>query len=110
VSSRHGPESEQRRRLLRVQAELSVVIASEDGSKHPARVIDLSTGGMHLACSSVPEYGARITVVVQLQQENWALLSATVRWFTKAGFGVAFDQLNPNQAQALAAFMDQVAA
>ena len=37
-----------RRRLSRVRADLSVVVVYASGDKLPARVIDVSAGGMHL--------------------------------------------------------------
>jgi Tfp pilus assembly protein PilZ len=97
--------------VLRVRADLRIVVALRDGEKRPARVIDVSTGGMHLQADRVPEYGDPITVVVQLgESEDWYVIPATVRWFSRVGFGVAFEGLDGRQAAALAAFVDEVAA
>lgn len=104
-------DSGRRRRVTRVQADLSVVVAFKDGDKRPARVIDLSIGGMHLRCDRVPEYGEVVKVVVQLGSSgDWHFLPGAVRWFTSQGFGVGFEALDQNQARALAAFLDQAAA
>jgi len=104
-------DSGHHRRVVRVQTDLSVVIAFKDGDKRPARVIDLSIGGMHLKCDRVPEYGEVVKVVVQLRSaDDWHFLPGAVRWFTSQGFGVGFESLDQNQARALAAFVDQAAA
>jgi hypothetical protein len=100
-----------RRRVHRVRADLGVVVAFKDGDKRPARVIDLSVGGMHLRCDRVPEYGEVVKVVVQLRSSgDWHFLPGAVRWFTSQGFGVGFETLDQKQARALADFLDQVAA
>lgn len=106
----HHPDTGRRRRIQRVQTELNVVIALGDGRKLPARVMDVSLGGMHLKSATVPEYGTAVTVVGQLQKEEWALLPATVRWFTSAGFGIEFEALTDEQAARLAAFLELTAA
>jgi len=109
TSSSH--ESGQRRQLLRVRADLRIVVAYTDGDKQPARVVDVSIGGMNLRADRVPEYGEGITMIVRLREsEDWHLIPATVRWFSQGGFGVAFENLNAAQARALAAFVDQSAA
>ena len=111
LTSRGFSHSGQRRRVVRVRAQLSVVVAFPDGEKRQARVIDVSTGGMHVECSRVPQYGEELTVVVRLDEESdWALLPATVRWFSSRGFGVAFGKLDQLQARALTAFVDKAAA
>jgi c-di-GMP-binding flagellar brake protein YcgR len=100
-----------RRRLVRVRADISVVVAFRDGDKLPARVMDVSAGGMYLRAGRTPQYGEVLTVVVRLgEHRDWSLLPATVRWFTSQGFGVAFESLDAKQAAALAAFVDHVAA
>jgi c-di-GMP-binding flagellar brake protein YcgR len=103
-------ESGQRRRLVRVRADLRVAIALRDGHKALAHVIDVSTGGMHLRADRVPAYGEALTVIVRLgDAEDWYLIPATVRWFTSQGFGVAFEELDDAQARSLAKFVDQAA-
>jgi hypothetical protein len=100
-----------RRRLGRVRTDLRVVVAFGDGQKSPARVIDVSAGGMHLSADRTPGYGETLTVVVQLGTiRDWSLLPATVRWFTSTGFGVAFEGLDSKQALLLAEFVDHAAA
>jgi hypothetical protein len=104
-------ESSQRRRVIRVRADLKIVIALRDGEKRPARVMDVSMGGMHLQSDRKPEYGDAIKVVVQLRaSEDWHVIPATVRWFSRVGFGVAFEGLDGRQAAALSAFVDEIAA
>jgi len=94
-----------------VAADLRVVVAHRDGQKTPARVMDVSAGGMHLRSDRVPEYGERLTVVVRLREsDDWNVLPATVRWFSRDGFGIEFDPLDSTQALALARFLDQAAA
>jgi c-di-GMP-binding flagellar brake protein YcgR len=106
-----SPESGPRRRVTRIRANLRVVLAFRDGDKQPARVIDISTGGMNLRAARIPEYGESVTVVVQLRESSeWFLLPAVVRWFGRESFGVAFSELDPAQARALAIFIDQAAA
>jgi hypothetical protein len=103
--------SGQRRSVIRVRADLSVVIALRNGDKRPARVLDVSIGGMHLMCDRVPNYGEPLTIIVRLKEnDDWHLIPAVVRWFSKQGFGIAFEDLDPVQAAALAAFVDQAAA
>ncbi|HEX7671969.1 MAG TPA: PilZ domain-containing protein [Polyangiaceae bacterium] len=110
----HSPlphESGQRRQVLRVRADLRVVIALSDGEKIPARVVDLSIGGMNVRADRVPNYGEAVTVIVQLRQSaDWYLIPATVRWFLHGDFGVAFENLDMAQSRALATFIDQAAA
>lgn len=104
-------ESGQRRQVLRVRADLRVVIAFGDGDKSPARVIDVGIGGMNLRADRVPEYGEAITVIVQLREsDDWHLIPATVRWFMYGDFGVEFENLDATQARALASFVDQAVA
>ena len=103
-------ESGQRRRVLRVRAELRVVLAMRDGHKVPGRVMDLSMGGMHLEAERVPAYGEKITVIVQLgESEDWHLIPSTVRWFSRHGFGVAFEGLDESQARSLETFLHHAA-
>ncbi len=104
------PPSGQRRRLLRVRADLRVVVALPDGDKQSARVLDVSSGGMLLECATRPAYGDRVTVVVQFAASDWTLLPATVRWFGVRGFGVAFGALDERQAVALERFISAAAA
>jgi len=97
-------------RLRRVRANLRVVIALRNGDKCQARVLDVSTGGMHLESERVPEYGEPVTVVVRLEDsDDWHLISATVRWVGRKRFGVAFDALDSRQADALAEFVGRAA-
>jgi|SRR6185369_14159932 len=105
------PSSGLRRGVQRVRADLRVVIRFRNGEKHPARVVDVSVGGMNLRADRIPEYGEAITVVVQLREsDDWFLIPAAVRWFSHGGFGVAFENLTPGQARALSTFVDQSAA
>lgn len=105
------PESGQRRRVVRVRAALSVVVARADGSKRLARVLDVSVGGMHLESEEVPAYGEHLTIVVRLEEHrDWVLLPATVRWFTGSGFGVAFTSLDAHEERALTEFVERAAA
>jgi c-di-GMP-binding flagellar brake protein YcgR len=102
-------QSGQRRRLVRVPADLRVVVALRDGQKAPARVLDVSTGGMHLEADRVPAYGEALTVVVRLREgDDWHLIPATVRWFSRQGFGVAFEGLDERQTHSLSTFVKDV--
>jgi hypothetical protein len=94
-----------------VRAQLRVVVAFSDGEKIPARVVDLSIGGMNLRADRVPNYGEAVTVIVQLRRsDDWYLIPATVRWFLNGDFGVEFENLDTAQSRALASFIDQAAA
>jgi c-di-GMP-binding flagellar brake protein YcgR len=104
--SSRPPESSHRRLIVRVPADLSVVVAFTDGDKKPARVADVSLGGMNLTCERTPEYGEAIRLILQFEKgEDWHVLPAVVRWFSKGGFGVEFERLGENQADALARFI-----
>lgn len=106
VSSKSG----QRRRVTRVRTDLHVAVALANGRKLPARVIDVSTGGMFLECGRGPEYGRPVTIVVQLDsRRDWALLPANVRWLTSSGCGVEFSTLTADQARALQEFVEAAA-
>ena len=53
---------------------------------------------MHLQSDRVPAYGETVTVVVRLHEsEDWFIIPATVRWFSRGGFGVAFEALDRHQ-------------
>lgn len=105
LSSR-PPESSQRRLIVRVAADLRVVVAFHDGDKRPALVTDVSLGGMYLHCERTPEYGEALRLIVQFAKgEDWHVLPAVVRWFSKDGFGVEFERLGDVQADALARFI-----
>ncbi|HVU03512.1 MAG TPA: PilZ domain-containing protein [Polyangiaceae bacterium] len=105
------PSSRTRRELARVRADLRVVLSYRDGEKLPARVVDVSVGGMNLRADRVPEYGEAITVIVRLREtEDWHLIPAAVRWFSQGGFGVAFENLSAGQQRALRIFVEQSAA
>ena len=85
---------------------MGVVVARTTGDKWPARMLDVSVGGMQVACERVPDFGEELTMIVQLDPNgHWLLLSARVRWFTSRGFGVEFGQLRPDQIAALADFI-----
>lgn len=100
------PENSQRRLIVRVPADLSVVVAFGDGDKKPGRVTDVSLGGMNLHCERKPEYGETIRLIVQFRKgEDWHVLPATVRWFARDGFGIEFDRLDEFQANALSRFI-----
>jgi len=104
--SSRPPESSHRRLIIRVPADLSVVVAFQDGDKKPARVTDVSLGGMNLHCERTPEYGEAIRLIVQFAKgEDWIVLPAMVRWFSRDGFGVEFERLGDSQASALARFI-----
>jgi hypothetical protein len=111
ANSSYPPESSRRRLVIRVRAELSIVVAFRDGEKRPARVTDVSLGGMNLRCDRTPDYGESIKLIVQLKKtEDWHVFPASVRWFSKGGFGVEFDRLDERQAMALATFVEEAAA
>ena len=108
---REAARSGVRRVALRVAADLNVVVARQSGAKQAARVTDLSVDGMHLQASHVPEYGERIMIVARLgPKDDWVVLPATVRWFSRTGFGVAFQPLSTTRAQALASFVESAEA
>lgn len=99
------------RRRVRVRADLGVVIAFADGHKAPARVVDVSTGGMNVRCDRVPAFGERLTVIVRLQEsDDWHLIPATVRWFSGQGFGLGFENLDARQTIAFERFVSESAA
>jgi hypothetical protein len=83
-----------------------VVVAFRDGDKRPAKVIDMSTGGMHLEAERIPEYGEVVTIVVRLREsEDWHLIPAVVRWVGSTRFGLAFENLDAKQERSLALFV-----
>jgi uncharacterized membrane protein len=91
---------------VRVPADFSVVVARQGGEKLVARVTDISISGMHLAAPVVPEYGEQLTVVLRFSLEaEWLLLPASVRWFSKTGFGVAFHALDDRRTRELGQFV-----
>jgi hypothetical protein len=86
---------------------VGVVVARTTGEKWQGRMLDVSVGGMQVACDQAPGFGEALTLVVQLRADgSWLLLPATVRWFTSRGFGVAFGMLNEGQIAELARFID----
>jgi hypothetical protein len=98
-----------RRIAVRVPADFSVVVARQGGEKVVARVTDISVTGMHLVGPVVPEYGEQVTIVFRFSlEEEWLLQRATVRWFSKTGFGVEFHALGETQASKLARFVRSV--
>ena len=105
-SSRSADVSGIRRIAVRVPADFSVVVARTGGEKLVARVTDISITGMHLAAPVVPEYGEQITVVLRFSLDaDWLLLPATVRWFSKTGFGVALHALDEHRIRELGRFV-----
>jgi hypothetical protein len=89
-----------------VPAALSVVVAFRDGDKRLAKVVDMSTGGMHLEADRIPDYGETVTLVVQLHEsDDWHLIPAMVRWVGSQRFGLAFENLDARQERALASFV-----
>lgn len=104
----HSSTSGLRRTLVRVTTNVGVVVARANGDKWPGRMLDLSVGGMQIACANVPGFAEAVTVVVQLTpQGRWLLLPATVRWFTSRGFGLEFGTLDVQQIAELARFIDR---
>lgn len=109
-SSRATAVSGIRRVAVRVPADFTVVVARSGGEKLVARVTDLSVSGMHLAAPIVPEYGEQVTIVLRFTlEQEWMLLPATVRWFSKSGFGVAFHSVDDTRARELARFVKSIA-
>jgi hypothetical protein len=105
-SSREAATSGIRRIAVRVPADFSVVVSRQGGEKLVARVTDISISGMHLAAPVVPDYGEQLTVVLRFSLEGeWLLLPATVRWFSKTGFGVAFRSLDDRRTRELGQFV-----
>ena len=105
-SSRGAAVSGIRRIAVRVPADFSVVVARSGGEKLVARVADISISGMHLVAPVVPEYGEQITIVLRFSLEgDWLLLPATVRWFSRSGFGVAFRTLDERRTRELGRFV-----
>jgi hypothetical protein len=109
LASLNSSERDRRRDAKRVRANLKVVVAHRDGEKQPATVIDVSTRGMHLRSERAPSYGEAVTVVVQLESAEWQLIPATVRWFSRRGFGVAFEAPSAAQRRALESFVAESA-
>ena len=96
-----------RRTLVRVNTDVGLVVARGTGEKWEGRMVDLSVGGMQVACNQTPGFGEALTLVVKLHRRGqWLLLPATVRWFTSRGFGVEFGQLDEKQIAELAQFID----
>ena len=96
-----------RRTLVRVNTDVGLVIARGTGEKWEGRMLDLSVGGMQVACNQTPGFGEALTLVVKLHRGGqWLLLPATVRWFTSRGFGVEFGQLDEKQIAELAQFIE----
>ena len=96
-----------RRSLVRVTTDVGVVVARANGEKWPGRMLDVSVGGMQVACGRAPGFGEALTLVVQLRVGGrWLLLPATVRWFTSRGFGAEFAALDEQQIAELAWFID----
>ena len=64
-----------RRSLVRVTTDVGVVVARQGGDKWPGRMLDVSVGGMQVACDREPGFGEALTLVVQLRREGrWLLL------------------------------------
>ena len=111
VSPGSGPRtttvSGLRRTLVRVSTDVGLVIARGNGEKWQGRMLDLSVGGMQVACRQTPGFGEALTLVVKLHRRGqWLLLPATVRWFTSRGFGAEFGQLDEEQIEELAQFIE----
>lgn len=95
-----------RRRGARMATDVAVVVARHDGEKSRGRMLDLSAGGMHVACERVPAYGEPVRILLLLEPgADWLILPATVRWFTSRGFGVEFAGLDGRQEQALLGYV-----
>ena len=106
---RDAAQSGIRRIAVRVPADFSVVVARHGGEKLVARVTDISITGMHLSAPVVPDYGEQITIVLRFSLEgDWLLLPASVRWFSKTGFGVAFHALDEHRTKDLGRFVRAV--
>jgi len=105
-SLRDAAASGIRRIAVRVPADFSVVVSRHGGQKLVARVTDISITGMHLAAPVVPDYGEQITIVLRFSLDGeWLLLPASVRWFSKTGFGAAFHALDERRTRELGRFV-----
>ena len=93
----------ERRQHLRVRVRQSAVCELDGPGSLPAVVADVSLGGARLECDAAPEYGAKLTVVVQLPgATDPSRLPGTVRWTSPGVFGVQFGPLGARDTHHLA--------
>jgi hypothetical protein len=103
-------QSGEQRKHVRVKFELPVRVQLPDGTERPAQAGDLSLGGMSIGCEGpAPPFGAAVKLVLQTPPTE-LVLSATVRWSAKEGFGVQFGLMGARETRALLALIKQAKA
>ena len=95
----------EKRQHLRTPVRFKVVCAQEGAADFEAEAKDLSMGGMFIDSSTMPAFGASVTIVVEGMAPRVVRLPATVRWTMPEGFGVQFGLLGAYETHALVNFM-----
>ncbi|WP_205698970.1 PilZ domain-containing protein [Conexibacter sp. SYSU D00693] len=101
----HAPERVQRRRFVRVQAEVPAAIVAPDFGRMLAQTVDLSVGGMLVSDAQTLEVGRRIRFALDLSGEVVAGDGEVVRGTAAGARGVRFDELPASAERALSRFV-----
>ena len=92
---------EQKRQHVRIEYETPVEI-DDGGNRQPGTTINISQGGALITTSPIPEFGARVTLYLELPGvQDTVEIKCTVRWRSDNEIGVQFDMLRPIEVWAI---------
>ncbi|MEN0062402.1 MAG: PilZ domain-containing protein [Myxococcota bacterium] len=94
-----------KRSAARIELDELIGFSIDGGPRVVARCLDLTTGGMFIASTASPAYGATIIIDIDLPGLTLPSIEAVVRWSRQGGFGVQFGKLSPDDTKAIAAFL-----
>ena len=94
---------ENQRRQPRIPFDAAVEIIASDGNKQPGRLTNISAGGTFVKTEPLPQFGDKITLLVQLPGiDDQCEIPCIVRWVKQGdGAGVQFEHLRPIEVWAL---------
>jgi hypothetical protein len=108
VRPTHGAN---RRKYARLVGPYPGEWSPEHGTVHKARVGQLSLSGCFVSSAQTPNRGERVIVTVDVADHPTVPIAGTVvnaRW--SDGFGVKFEPMSPEHADALKALLDELLA
>jgi PilZ domain len=98
---------DERRSKPRLSVSLDAVWNEDSGTRHSARVTDLSEGGCYLDTVGEVMTGEIVAFRVLMPDEDWLYLEGEVKHHRHGfGFGVQFIDLNDEQTQKLLSLLE----
>lgn len=95
---------QEKRKHQRVPVAINVTCEIEGQPPFEGQAADISVGGMFVECTTLPQFGQKLTIRIWLGDTE-AALPAVVRWTQSAGFGVQFGLLGARETHAITSLL-----